>query len=173
VIIFCGGTRDVSNNDTNKGLRYFKQFAMKTSNTSVIILDAPHLHDLLEKLCINREVIIFNSKLRKVMKYFQHVHLLIMNMSRNLLMKHDLHSNSSGISWTSGIIEKSICVLSSTKQDNPPRNLASPDESESSLKNLKVLQLSVICKPSHITEERSNINVNQINLHFKIQNNDL
>lgn len=133
VIIFCGGTRDVSSNDTNRGLTCFKQFAMKTSNTNVIILDPPHLHDLQEKFCVNKEVIIFNSKLRKVTKSFQHVQLL-MNMSRKLLMKHGLHSNSSGVSWTSGIIEKSIYVLSSTKQDNPPRNLAWPDESESSLK---------------------------------------
>jgi len=136
VIIFCGGTRDISSNDTNKGLRCFKQFAMKTSNTNVIILDPPHLHDLQKKLCSNKEVIIFNSKLHKVTKSFQHVQLLIMNMSRNLFMKHGLHSNFSGISWTSGIIEKSVCVLSSTKQDNPPRNLAWPDESESSLKNV-------------------------------------
>jgi hypothetical protein len=162
VIILCGGTRDISSNDTSKGIRHFKQFAMKSSNTNVIIRYAPHLHDLREKFCINKEGIIFNSKLHKVTKSFQHVQLLVMNMSRNLLMKHGLHSDSSGISWTSGIIEKSISVLSSTKQDNAPRNLAWPDESESSLKSVRVLQLSVICKPSHVTEERNNINVNQV-----------
>jgi hypothetical protein len=162
VVIVCGGTRDISSNNTNKGLRCFKQFAMKTSNTNVIILDAPHLHDLREKLCINKEVIIFNSKLRKVMKSFQHVQFLIMNMIRKLLMKHGLHSNSPGLSGTSGIIGNSISVLSSTKQDSPPRNLAWPDGSESSLKHVRVLQSSVICKPSHITEEKSNINVNQV-----------
>lgn len=173
MIIVCGGIRDFRSNDTNKALRCSEQFAMQTSITNVIILDAPHLHDLREKLYINKEVIIFNSKLRKVTKHFQHVQLLIMNMIRNLLMKHGLHSNSPGISGTSGIIGKSISILSSTKKDNPPRNLAWPDESESSLKHMRVLQSSVICKPSHITEERSNINMNQVRPTFKIQNNNL
>jgi hypothetical protein len=40
VIIVYGGSRDISRNETNKGLRFFKQFAIKTSNTNVIILDA-------------------------------------------------------------------------------------------------------------------------------------
>ena len=162
VIIVCGRTRDISNSDTNEGLRCFKQFAMKTSNTNVIILDAPHLHDLQEKLCVSKEVIILSSKLCKLTKSFQHVQLLITNMIGNLLMKHGLHSNSSGISGTFGIIEKSVCVLSSTKQGSPPRNLALPYERESSLKHVRVLQSSVISKPWHITGERSNINVNQV-----------
>jgi hypothetical protein len=39
VIIVCGETRDISRNETNKGLRCFKQFQMKTSSTNVIILE--------------------------------------------------------------------------------------------------------------------------------------
>jgi hypothetical protein len=90
VIIVCGGTWDISSNETNKGLRCFRQFAMKTSNTNVITLDAPHCNDLEEKLCINKEIIIFNRKFNKAMKFFQHDQLLIMNMSRNLFVKHGL-----------------------------------------------------------------------------------
>jgi hypothetical protein len=45
VIIVCGETRDISRNETNIGLRCFKQFEMKTSSTNAIILDAPHHHD--------------------------------------------------------------------------------------------------------------------------------
>jgi hypothetical protein len=46
VVIICGETRDISRSETNKGLRCFKQFEMKTSHTNVIILYAPHHHDL-------------------------------------------------------------------------------------------------------------------------------
>ena len=127
VIIVCGGTRDISRNGTNKGLRCFKQFSMKTSNANLIILDASHHHDLEKKLCVNKEAIIFNGKLHKLMKSFQHVRLLIMNMSRHLFMKPGLHMNSCGKFWTSGIIVKSISVISLTKQDRPPRNLAWPN----------------------------------------------
>jgi hypothetical protein len=79
---------------------------MKTNSTNVIILDTPHSHDLEEKLRINKEVIIFNRKLHKVMISFQHVQLLDMNMSRNLCMRHGLHMNSHK-SWTSNIVVKS------------------------------------------------------------------
>jgi hypothetical protein len=48
VIIVCGGTRDISRNETNKGLSCFKQFAMQTSNTNIITIDASHCHDLEE-----------------------------------------------------------------------------------------------------------------------------
>jgi hypothetical protein len=68
VIIVCGETRDISINETNKGLRCFKQSEMKTSSTNVIILDAPHHHDLEENSCINKEAIIFVRKLHNIMK---------------------------------------------------------------------------------------------------------
>jgi len=38
MFIVCGGTRDISSIDTNKALRCFKQFAMKTSNTMSLFL---------------------------------------------------------------------------------------------------------------------------------------
>jgi hypothetical protein len=132
VIIACSGTRDISRNETNKGLRCFKQFAMKTSNTNVIILDAPQCHDLEEIFCVNKEATVFKRKLHKIMKPFQHFQLLNMNATRNFFTRHGLHMNSSGKSWISGIVVKSISVLFSAKQDRPPLNLNWPDERESS-----------------------------------------
>ena len=68
VIIVCGETMDNSRNGTNKGLRCFKQFEMKTSSTNVIIADAPHHHDLEKNPRVNKEIIIFSRKLYKIMK---------------------------------------------------------------------------------------------------------
>jgi hypothetical protein len=134
VIIVYGGSRDVCRNETNKGLRCFKQFAMITSNTNVIILDAPHCHDL-EESCVNKEV--FNRKLHKIMKPFQHVQLLNVNVNRNYFTRHGFHMNNSfGKSWISGSIVKSISDLFLAKQDRPSINLTWPDESESSSKNV-------------------------------------
>jgi hypothetical protein len=48
VIIVCGGSMDISRNETNKGLRCFKQFTMQTNNTNIITCDASHRHDLEE-----------------------------------------------------------------------------------------------------------------------------
>jgi hypothetical protein len=48
VIIVCGRTRNISRNETNKVPRCFKEFVMQASNTNIIILEAPHKHDLEE-----------------------------------------------------------------------------------------------------------------------------
>ena len=40
-IIFCGGTRDISRNESKSGLYSLKEFAQRTSNTNVILLKAP------------------------------------------------------------------------------------------------------------------------------------
>jgi hypothetical protein len=40
-IIFCGGTRDISRNESKRGLRSLKEFAQRTSNTNIILLEAP------------------------------------------------------------------------------------------------------------------------------------
>jgi hypothetical protein len=75
IIVVCGRTRDISRNETNKGLRCSKQFAMQASNSN-IILDVPHRHDLEENYCVNKEVTVLSRKLHKIMKPFQHVQLL-------------------------------------------------------------------------------------------------
>jgi hypothetical protein len=36
VIIVCGGTRGISKNETNVGLRCSRQFAVQTSNTNTV-----------------------------------------------------------------------------------------------------------------------------------------
>jgi hypothetical protein len=100
LIIVCGVSRDS---------RYFKQFSMQISNSNIIILDAPHRHDLEENSCVNKEVTVFSRKLHKIVEPFQHVQLLKMNVNRNFYTRHGLHMNSSGKSWISDNIVKYVC----------------------------------------------------------------
>jgi hypothetical protein len=51
ILIFYGGTREVCRNETNKGLRSLKAFAHRTIDTNVILLEAPHRHDLPAFMC--------------------------------------------------------------------------------------------------------------------------
>ena len=46
MIIFCGGTRDISRNDSKSGLHTLLEFAKRTSATNVILLEAPIRYDL-------------------------------------------------------------------------------------------------------------------------------
>jgi len=56
LLIFYGGTKDISRNEAIKGLRSLKTFAHRTINTNVILLEAPHRHNLPPSSCVNNEV---------------------------------------------------------------------------------------------------------------------
>jgi len=62
-VIIWGGSKDINRNETMKGLKYVNDFVNQRKNTNVMIVTAPHRHDLLIALCINNEVQIFNRKL--------------------------------------------------------------------------------------------------------------
>jgi hypothetical protein len=53
IIIFCGGTKDISRNETKKGLPFLKTFIQRTVNTNVILLGAPLRYDLFPLSCVN------------------------------------------------------------------------------------------------------------------------
>jgi hypothetical protein len=68
VLILSGGNMDVARNETNSGLKHLTHFLKRTSNTNVIILDDPHHFDLVNSLCLNKEIIAYNRKLQKIVK---------------------------------------------------------------------------------------------------------
>jgi hypothetical protein len=70
VLIPSGGTTDVARNETNNGLRQLTHFIKRTSSTTVIILDVPHCFYLVNSSCVNKETIVYNRKLQKIVKNF-------------------------------------------------------------------------------------------------------
>jgi hypothetical protein len=81
-IIFCGGTRDISRNESNSGLRSLKEFAQRTNNTNVILLDVPFRYDLPLSSCVNIEVKFFNKRMRSLMTPFSHVRVVSTSRER-------------------------------------------------------------------------------------------
>jgi hypothetical protein len=77
VIVFWGGTSDVSKNYIQKGLRQLVDFDKKNKHTNTVVTSVPHRHDLAYWSCTNKEVENFNRKLLKFIKPLGHV-----NMSR-------------------------------------------------------------------------------------------
>lgn len=95
-IIFCGGTRDISSNDSSRGLRSIINLAQRTSNTNVIILEVPHRFDLPHSSCVNIERKLFNNKLQNRMSTFRHVKVLKVSSDRSHYTTHGLHFNKRG-----------------------------------------------------------------------------
>jgi hypothetical protein len=73
IIVFWGGTNDVSKNNSQDGLKHITNFVKVNSHTNIILMSVPHRHDLPEWSCVNSEVKTFNRKLVKLMKPHKHV----------------------------------------------------------------------------------------------------
>jgi hypothetical protein len=70
VVVFWGGTKDVGRNETSVGLKHIQAFVKNSSHGNVILMSVPHRCDLDINSCVNKEVKVFNRKLRKQMKFF-------------------------------------------------------------------------------------------------------
>jgi hypothetical protein len=66
------------------------------SYVNIIILDIPHRNDLIETSCVNKEIQVFNRKLRKVTKLYKHVKILEDSNNREFFTRHSMHLNKEG-----------------------------------------------------------------------------
>jgi hypothetical protein len=96
VVIFCGGSRDIAKNESTQGLRSIVKFVRRLVNTNVIIMTAPHRHDLQASSCVNTEVETFNRKLRKQLSPYDYVWVCSSPKDREYYTQHGLHLNSKG-----------------------------------------------------------------------------
>jgi hypothetical protein len=71
-------------------------FCEALTHVNIIILDIPHIYDLIETFCVNHEIQVFNRKLRKVTKLYKHVKVLVVSSNRKVFTRHGLHLNGEG-----------------------------------------------------------------------------
>jgi hypothetical protein len=48
VVVVCGGSNDVSKNNSNIALEHILNFIKDNNNTNIILLSMPHKHDLMD-----------------------------------------------------------------------------------------------------------------------------
>jgi len=108
LIIFLGGTNDISRNEAKKGLRSLRDFTQRTINTNLILLGAPHRYDLSPQSCVNTEVKLYNKRLQSLVSISNHVRVLSMPTERRHHTRHGLHLNKKGKDWVVDNIIKEI-----------------------------------------------------------------
>jgi hypothetical protein len=118
VVITWGGANDINKYEVNNGLKYLKNFININQNTNIIVVTAPHRHDLQESSCVNREVDVFNRKLHKIVKIMDNVMLLQTKLNRNDFTCHGLHLNISGKVKIAELIGEHILNLTKKKDDD-------------------------------------------------------
>jgi hypothetical protein len=111
-------------------------------NTNIIVVTAPHRHDLQETSCVNKEVEAFNRKLHKIIKAADNVKSLQTNLSRNNFTLHGLHLNISGKEKIAELIGESTKNLIIRKEETPiilkwKENQENPTQEEAKGKLIK------------------------------------
>jgi translation initiation factor 2 gamma subunit (eIF-2gamma) len=96
VVVMWGGTRDIGRNEANKALHQISKFVQSHNQTNVIVMSAPHRYNLDPNSCVNKEVTVFNRKLRKYLKTCDNAMVLDVDPPRELYTRHSLHMNKNG-----------------------------------------------------------------------------
>jgi hypothetical protein len=96
IVVLWGGSNDIARNNSLVGLRHILEFLINANHTNVILLTAPHRHDLITNSCVNKEVEAFNKKLHKKVERFKKAEIIDVVNERNCYMRHGQHLNSTG-----------------------------------------------------------------------------
>jgi hypothetical protein len=117
LIIFWGGSNDVSKNNSQEGLKHLVNFVQSNSHTNILLMCVPPRHDLTEWSCVNNEIKAFNRKLLKRMKPCNHVLTVTVDTDREFFTRHGLHMNNLGKEKTA--FKVSVIVKNIFQKQNP------------------------------------------------------
>jgi hypothetical protein len=121
VIVVWGGTRDISRNESQKGLGQLRKFMERHSQTNVMAVNVPNRFDLEAHSCVNQEVKAFNRKLDKHIKNFQHAPTVKVTSDRAHFTQHGLHLNRRGKEQAAKTIANSIKEIFKLQKKDPIR----------------------------------------------------
>jgi hypothetical protein len=83
ITVVLGGTRDVSENETDNDLSQIRTFVKMHSKTNILVLELPDRYNLNTNSCVNREGKVSNRKLSKYMKAFEYTSTVEVYYSKN------------------------------------------------------------------------------------------
>jgi hypothetical protein len=118
VVTFCGGSRNITKNESTQGLRMITNFVTRLENTNVIVMTAPHRFDLQAASCVSREVAKFNRKLRKQFSSYDHIRLCNTPTDRENYTQHGLHMNPKGKTFLTNKWMSLILAMTAGSQKN-------------------------------------------------------
>jgi hypothetical protein len=129
VLIVWRGSNNISKNNTKEAISSVPDFAKNRSEYNIILINAPHRHDLIPHLCVNKEVAKYNRLMKKVVKQYSNIQLLDLDLDRSHFTNHGMHMNSKGKNQTSQYLAGLIDLIFDQPQPPPipiPCELTSP-----------------------------------------------
>jgi hypothetical protein len=118
VVLWGGGYNDLAKNNCTVGMRHLLDFVINATHTNVIVMKAPHRHDLMSNSCVNKDIEKFNRKLSLRLERLRRVEMIDVVNERNLYPRHGQHLYTEGKEAMAKKIASTIeCVLN--KQVEP------------------------------------------------------
>jgi hypothetical protein len=130
VLVVWGGSNDISKNNSRQAISNMSDFVKNSSGSNVIVINAPHRHDLIPNSCVNKEVAKFNRLMKKVIKQNPNIQLLELELDRSHFTNHGMHMNSKGKDQASQHLAKLIDSIIDIPHPPPipiPWELTSPE----------------------------------------------
>jgi len=118
-VIVIGGANDINKNETITRLTHLKKFVDNSRNTNIMVMTAPHRHDLHGSSCVNKEIVTYNRKLHKVVKTVGNVKIIQATLNRNDFTRHGMHLNILGKEKMAKLIGDSIKTPMTRKKETP------------------------------------------------------
>jgi hypothetical protein len=119
VVVIWGGSHDIAKNAVITGLKHMVKFVKEKNNTNIVIMEAPQRHDLSTLSCVNNEVIVFNRKLQKMMKTYNNIKILDVDISRGNFTHLGLHMNGTGKEKMARKISEVVKKMVTRKEETP------------------------------------------------------
>lgn len=112
ILVFWGGANDVSKNKSQDGLKSLTKLVEQFNYTNITLMGVPNRHDLPDWSCVNNEIATFNTKLKKLMKPYNHVMILETDHDRKFYTRQGMHMNNLGKERTAtGVAEEATKIL--------------------------------------------------------------
>jgi hypothetical protein len=111
VIVVQGGSNEVYRNNSKSAISQFVKFCEDLNSVNIIKLDIFHRYNLIETSCVNKEIQVFNKKLKKATKAYKHVTSIEVNNNREAFTRHGMHLNKVGKRQTARQIAREIRQL--------------------------------------------------------------
>jgi hypothetical protein len=150
LVIVWGGTKDVSRNESDKGLIQIRNFVNNNAHTNIIVMNLPYRFDLEPTSCVNHETRVFNRKLGKQVKACNHVRALEMNFERDHYTRHGLHLNTKGKDYTTNALRFTIKNMFNINRNTPITMNWKLTHEESLSANLNKIQMPTALCPEKI-----------------------
>ena len=96
VLVIWRGSNNISKNNMREAITNVSELVKESKGANIVLISAPHRHDLIHESCVNKEVGKYNRLMRKVAKLYTNVKFLEVPLDRTHSTRHGMHLNPKG-----------------------------------------------------------------------------